>query len=74
MSSTQALLAEMKAFSEANGIALSTMALKAINDGKMPERLRRGGSVTLETAERIRNWMRVNGVSASKPEMEGEAA
>lgn len=58
MSATDALLSEIEDFSRRAGMKPSTLGRKAINDGKLHERLRRGGSVTLETAERIRRWMR----------------
>lgn len=58
MNATEALLSEIEAFSRTRGIAASTVGLKAVNDGKLVERLRRGGSVTLETAERLREFMR----------------
>lgn len=57
MSATEALLSEIEDFSRKAGIKPSTLGRKAINDGKLHERLRKGGSVTLETAERIRRWM-----------------
>jgi hypothetical protein len=57
MSATEALLSEIEGFSLRAGIKPSTLGRKAINDGKLYERLKNGGSVTLETAERIRKWM-----------------
>lgn len=58
MTATEELLEEIEAFSREAGIAPSTIGRKSVNDGKLAERLKRGGSVTLETAERIRTWMR----------------
>src|SRR5690606_36788495 len=58
MSATGTLLSEIEAFSRQAGIKPSTLGRKAVNDGKLHERLRNGGSVTLETADRIRRWMR----------------
>lgn len=60
MSTTKALLADLETFSSKVGEAPSTTARKAVNDGKLPERLRKGGKVTLETAERLRDYMRVH--------------
>jgi len=58
MSAAQTLLRDIEAFSATAGIAASTLCRKAVNDGKLPERLRRGGQVTLETAEQLRAFMR----------------
>lgn len=58
MGATETLLHEIEAFSREQGISPSTLSRKAINDGKLPERLKRGGRVTLETAERLREFMR----------------
>jgi hypothetical protein len=57
MSANQALLSDIKSFSASEGIAASTLCRKAVNDGKLPKRLERGGSVTMETAERLRAYM-----------------
>lgn len=58
MNATTTLLEEIERFSQAQGIAMSTVGLRAVNDGKLADRLRRGGSVTLDTADRIREFMR----------------
>lgn len=58
MGATETLLHEIEAFGLEVGVSPSTLARKAINDGKLPARLRAGGKVTLETAERLRSFMR----------------
>lgn len=70
MTTTQALLTEIEEFSRKAGISPSTLSRKAINDGKLPGRLRRGGSVTLETAEKLREWMRENSAHSVVPHSE----
>lgn len=58
MTGTQQLIQEIEALSEKTGIAASTLCRKAVNDGKLIERLRRGGQVTLETADEVRRFLR----------------
>lgn len=53
-----ALLGEIESYCRASGIAESTFGRRAVNDGKLCARLREGKSVTLETAERIRSFIR----------------
>jgi hypothetical protein len=65
MNATETLMDEIEAFSRKAGISPSTLGRKAVNDGKLIHRLKRGGSVTLETAERIREYMRQNGSRAA---------
>lgn len=57
MTATETLLREIEAFSLEVGMRPSTISRKAVNDGKLPSRLRVGGQVTLETAERLRAYM-----------------
>lgn len=57
MNAAQTLLSEIEDFSASAGIAASTLCRKAINDGKLPKRLQRGGTVTMETAEEVRQFM-----------------
>jgi hypothetical protein len=55
--STTDLLLEIEDFCRTTGIAESTFGRRAINDGKLCARLRRGKSVTLATAERAREYI-----------------
>lgn len=57
MSATQTLLTEIENFCSSAKMAESTFGLKAVNDGKLVERVRQGGSVTLRTAEAIRQFI-----------------
>lgn len=57
MNATQILLAEIETYCVTAGIAVSTLGRKAVNDGKLVDRIRSGGSVTLDTAERLRRFM-----------------
>lgn len=58
MNAAETLLSDIETFSASVGIAASTLCRKAINDGKLPKRLRAGGQVTIETAERLRHFMK----------------
>ena len=55
--STNTLLQEIEDFCRLTGVAESTFGRRAINDGKLCARLRRGKDVTLATAERARKYM-----------------
>lgn len=57
MSETQKLLHEIEAFLQTAGMAETTFGRKAVNDGKLIQRLRGGGSVTLEKASDIRRFI-----------------
>lgn len=57
MSAAQKLLKDIETFSSLEGIAASTLCRKAVNDGKLPKRLRNGGRVIAETAEKLRAYM-----------------
>lgn len=54
---TQALLAEIEAFLAASGLTPTKFGLAAVNDGHLVANLRRGTSVTLKTADRVRAYM-----------------
>lgn len=64
---TQKLLTEIEAFLAKFEMADSTFGRKSVNDGKLVARLREGSSVTLNTAARIREYMRVAITPAAKP-------
>ena len=57
MRPAQTLLCEIEAAAVAMGITPKTLARKAVNDGKLVSRLRNGGSVRLETAEKVRDFI-----------------
>src|ERR1700730_15393299 len=51
---SDALLLDIAQYCRGAGIAESTFGRLAVNDGKLVNRLRLGGRVTIETAERVR--------------------
>ncbi len=51
------LLNEIADYCRRVGMAESTFGRRAVNDGKLVSRLRIGGRVTMETVERVRNFM-----------------
>lgn len=57
MTSMDALLREIEAHLREFDVAESTFGRRAVNDGKLVDRLRRGGDVTLKTAERVRAFI-----------------
>ena len=63
MNAQQTLLAEIEAFLLVSGMAPGSFGHATVNDGKFVGRLRRGGSVTLDTAERIRKYIAENSVA-----------
>ena len=53
----QQLLQQIESYCRAAGIAESTFGRQAVNDGKLCSRLRAGKNVTLDTAQRVRNYI-----------------
>jgi hypothetical protein len=51
------LLNEIADYCRRVGMAESTFGRRAVNDGKLVSRLRIGGRVTMETVDRVRNFM-----------------
>src|SRR5262245_13276845 len=51
------LLREISDYCRATRIAESTFGRRAVNDGKLVSRLRFGGRITIETANRIREFI-----------------
>jgi len=51
------LLAEIEAFLEETGLSPTKLGLAAVNDGHLVANLRKGTSVTLKTADRVRGYM-----------------
>ncbi|HUV23141.1 MAG TPA: hypothetical protein VMZ32_15195, partial [Gammaproteobacteria bacterium] len=56
-STTGLLLQEVEEYCRSAGIAESTFGRQAVNDGKLCNRLRAGKNITLETAQRVRNFI-----------------
>jgi hypothetical protein len=54
------ILQEIGEFCRQRGLAESTFGRRAVNDGKLANRLRNGGRITTDTLERIRNFMARN--------------
>jgi phosphopantothenoylcysteine decarboxylase / phosphopantothenate---cysteine ligase len=65
------LLAEIEAFLADSGLTATKFGLAAVNDGHLVANLRRGHSVTLKTADRVRAFMRqrvdAGSAAAAKP-------
>ena len=61
----QTLLEEITAFCRASGMAETTFGRRAVNDGKLMPRLKSGGGVTLDTAERVRAFIAAEGREAA---------
>jgi hypothetical protein len=55
------ILQEITDFCRQCGLAESTFGRRAVNDGKLANRLRNGGRITTETLERIRGFMAQGG-------------
>jgi phosphopantothenoylcysteine decarboxylase / phosphopantothenate---cysteine ligase len=62
---TPALLAEIETFLADSGLTPTKFGLAAINDGHLVANLRRGSSVTLKTADRVRAFMRERASAAA---------
>src|SRR5665213_2384796 len=60
----EVILQEISEFCRQRGLAESTFGRRAVNDGKLANRLRNGGRITTDTLERIRNFMARNADAA----------
>jgi len=58
------ILQEISEFCRRRGLAESTFGRRAVNDGKLANRLRNGGRITTDTLERIRSFMTHNAQAA----------
>jgi hypothetical protein len=56
----QQLLQEISDYCRNSGLAESTFGRRAVNDGKLTQRLRNGGRITTETLDRIRAFIADN--------------
>src|SRR5579883_3499478 len=64
----QQLLQEISDYCRQTGLAESTFGRRAVNDGKLANRLRNGGRITTDTLDRIRAFMTENrGEFAARP-------
>src|SRR5260370_28710282 len=63
----QELLARISDYCRQTGVADSTLGRRAVNDGKLANRLRNGGRITTETVERIQAFMNANRGTGSRP-------
>ena len=61
----QELLAQISDYCRQTGLAESTFGRRAVNDGKLANRLRNGGRITTETVDRIHAFMNANRGGAS---------
>ncbi|MFO0990093.1 MAG: hypothetical protein U1F37_22525 [Alphaproteobacteria bacterium] len=70
------LLREISDYCRATRIAESTFGRRAVNDGKLVSRLRFGGRITIETANRIRDFISAHppGTNGSSVIIERKAA
>src|SRR5581483_11745840 len=59
------ILQEISEFCRQRGLAESTFGRRAVNDGKLANRLRNGGRITTDTLERIRAFMARNADGAA---------
>jgi len=57
MTEAQSFLAEIERFLVRTGMSPGTFGRRTADDWKLVDRLRRGGSVTLVTADRVRKYM-----------------
>ncbi len=53
----KALLAEIEAFLAGSGLTATKLGIAAVNDGHLVANLRKGSSVTLKTADKVRAYM-----------------
>ena len=61
----QELLQQISDFCRHAGLAESTFGRRAVNDGKLANRLRNGGRITTETVDRIMAFMNANREAAA---------
>lgn len=73
MSTTEAeLLPEIDAFLAVSGMSASYFGLKAVNDGKLVDRLRAGGDVTTVKAKKIRAFIAEHSEAGKPPDPQAE--
>ncbi len=72
-SATESLIKEVEVFCRQAGVAESTFGRQAVNDGKLCARLRAGKNVTLETAQRIRDYIERQATASDRAAAEAES-
>jgi hypothetical protein len=60
MDTKAALLTEIEAYLARTGMTAGTFGRRAVNDGKFLRRIRGGGGITTETADRVKRFMADN--------------
>lgn len=68
MNAVAALLAEIDAFLARHGMAETRFGRDAMNDAHFVSRLRKGGSTTLRTVEKLNCFMAARDQAASQPQ------
>jgi hypothetical protein len=63
----QQLLQEISEYCRTTGLAESTFGRRAVNDGKLANRLRNGGRITTDTLDRIRAFMSTGPTAPARP-------
>jgi hypothetical protein len=63
----EALLDQIAWYCRATGMAESTFGRRAVNDGKFATRLRYGGKVTMDTVQRVQDFIRTNPATSVPP-------
>lgn len=58
---TEQLKREILDFHTATGMNLNTIGAKAIKNARMWQRLKSGGTITLEKADQVRAWLKKQG-------------
>jgi len=66
MVTRETLLSEIDDFLSRSGMKASTFGKRVVNDGKLVNRLREGGSVSIETAAKICDFVREEPQDASE--------
>lgn len=54
------LISEIEKFAERHGIAPATVTVRAVANSRLYHRLKAGGSCSMRTADRLRQWMADN--------------
>lgn len=57
MSIVSDLIVEIDAFLEETGISPTAFGVRALNDGRFVERLRKGANTTIKTVDRVRAYI-----------------
>lgn len=66
MSETNSLLKEIRVFCRRLGMKPSTFGVRAVNDGKLYQRLSDGSDVRTATAAKIRKFMKTHPQNAAR--------